>query len=74
MYKGTLKPGMTDSYSAEELKEMFTNVSTVVVDKEGNEIADDALVGTGARILLVDSEGNDINMSGVSLGGNGGQR
>lgn len=47
--------------SADELKEMIENDDFVIVDKNGTEISKNALVGTGAKIQVINKDGNIVN-------------
>lgn len=55
--------------TSEELKEMFNNITTVVVDKDGNELGAGDKVGTGSKIMLIDAGGNVIDEATVIVPG-----
>ena len=47
--------------TSETLSEMINNENFAIVDKNGNAIADNAFVGTGSKIQILDKDGNVVN-------------
>ncbi|MBQ7962387.1 MAG: leucine-rich repeat protein [Clostridia bacterium] len=47
--------------TSEDILAQLKNENVVILDKDGNAVADDAFVGTGAKLQLTDDEGNVIN-------------
>ena len=51
------EPGRT----AKDLTESISNSNFVIKDKDGNAVAEDALVGTGSKIQILDNDGNVVS-------------
>ena len=51
------EPGRT----AKDLTESISNSNFVIKDKDGNAVAEDALVGTGSKIQILDNNGNVVS-------------
>jgi len=47
--------------TCEDVLNELENNNVVILDKDGNELADDAFVGTGCKVQLIDEDGNVVS-------------
>lgn len=58
-----------DANTAAQVKAQFANDDIVIKDANGEVFADDAVVGTGARVELVDTDGTVLDSAVVIISG-----
>ncbi|MDO4864338.1 MAG: chitobiase/beta-hexosaminidase C-terminal domain-containing protein, partial [Ruminococcus sp.] len=58
-----------DENTAAQIKAQFANDDIVIKDANGEAVADDAVVGTGARVELVDTDGTVLDSAVIIISG-----